>query len=92
MSAQVLSDIAGFINGFICHKYITFKSQVRGKSIINEFTRFFFTSVFTMIIAMTLLVVFVQIIGLDPKIARALLIPIIGIINYIGHSRFSFIR
>jgi putative flippase GtrA len=90
MLAQLLSSILGIVNAFIFHKYITFKSRVRGKGILVEFVRFFSTCLFSIIIGLLLLPFFVEIIGLDPKISRAILIPIIAIINYFGHSRFSF--
>jgi putative flippase GtrA len=90
MLAQVLSNVLGIINAFIFHKYITFKSPVRGKGIVIEFARFFSTCLFSMIMGLILLPFVVEIIGFDPKISRAILIPIIAIINYFGHSRFSF--
>lgn len=90
MLAQILSNVLGIINAFIFHKYITFKSRVRGNGIIFEFARFFSTCLFSIIMGLILLPFFVEIIGFDPKISRAILIPIIAIINYFGHSRFSF--
>jgi len=90
MLAQLLSNVLGIINAFIFHKYITFKSPVRGNGIIIEFARFFSTCLFSMIMGLILLPFVVEMIGFDPKISRAILIPIIAIINYFGHSRFSF--
>ena len=90
MLAQLVSNVLGIVNAFIFHKYITFESRVRGKGILAEFARFFSTCLFSMMIGLMLLPFFVEIIGLDPKISRAILIPIIAIINYFGHSRFSF--
>jgi putative flippase GtrA len=63
---------------------------VRGNGIIIEFARFFSTCLFSMIMGLILLPFVVEMIGFDPKISRAILIPIIAIINYFGHSRFSF--
>jgi len=37
-----------------------------------------------------LLPFFVEVFKIDPKIAGALLIPIVAIVSYFGHSRFSF--
>jgi putative flippase GtrA len=90
MSAAVLSNILAIINAYIFHKYITFKSRVRGKGIIAEFARFFSTYLFTMIMGLILLPFFVEVVGIDPKISGALLIPIGVVISYFGHSRFSF--
>ena len=90
MLAQLLSNVLGIINAFIFHKFITFKSRVRGMGILFEFARFFSTCLFSIMMGLIFLPFFVEIIGLDPKISRAILIPIIAIINYFGHSRFSF--
>ena len=90
MSAAVLANILAIINAYIFHKYVTFRSLVRGKGIIIEFVRFFSTYLFTMILGLILLPVFVELLGIDPKISGALLIPVTAIISYFGHSRYSF--
>jgi putative flippase GtrA len=90
MSAALLSNILAIINAFIFHKYITFKSRVSGKGILIEFARFFSTYLFSMILGLILLPFFVEVMGIDPKISGAMLIPITVIISYFGHSRFSF--
>lgn len=92
MSAAVLSNIIAITNAFIFHKYITFKSTVRGKAIVAEFARFFSTYLFTMILGLILLPLFVEVLGIDPKISGALLLPVGVVISYFGHSRFSFRR
>lgn len=90
MAAALLGNILAILNAFISHKCITFKSQVRGKAMIIEFTRFFSTYLFSMILGLMLLPFFVEVMGIDPKISGALLIPVTVIISYFGHSRFSF--
>ncbi|MEI7636465.1 MAG: GtrA family protein [Syntrophus sp. (in: bacteria)] len=90
MSAAILSNILAIINAYIFHKNITFQSTVRGKGILIEFTRFFSTYLFSIILGLILLPVSVEVLGIEPKISAALLIPVTAIISYIGHSRFSF--
>jgi putative flippase GtrA len=92
MTAAVLSNIIGTISGFIFHKHITFKSTVRGKAVIIEFFKFYSMYAVTIIIGLALLPFFVEVLKIDPKIAGALLIPIVAIVSYFGHSRFSFIK
>ncbi len=92
MSAAVLSNILAISNAFIFHKYITFRSPVRGKGIISEFIRFFSTYLFSSFLGLILLPFFVEIIHIDPKISGAILVPVIAVISYFGHSRFSFGR
>jgi GtrA-like protein. len=78
------------INAYIFHKYITFKLSVKGKGIILEFTRFFSTYLFSIILGLILLSFFVEMIGIEPKISGAMLMPITVIISYFGHARYSF--
>lgn len=92
MSAAVLSNIIATISAFFFHKHITFKSVVRGKGVIIEFFKFYSTYTVTNILGLALLPVFVEVFKIDPKIAGALLIPIVAIVSYFGHSRFSFAK
>jgi putative flippase GtrA len=90
MSAAVLANILAILNAYIFHKFVTFRSPIRGLAIIPEFARFFSMYLFSFFLGLVLLPVFVELFHLDPKIAGALLIPITTIISYLGHSRFSF--
>jgi len=90
MSAAILANILAVFNAYIFHKFVTFKSEVRGKGIIWEFIRFYSTYLFSTIIGLALLPFFVEVLMIDPRISGALLIPITTMISYFGHSRFSF--
>lgn len=90
MSAAVLAGILAILNAYIFHKFITFRSPIRGIAIIPEFLRFFSTYLFSIFLGLVILPVFVELFHYDPKISAALTIPITTIISYIGHSRFSF--
>jgi putative flippase GtrA len=90
MSAAVLANILAILNAYIFHKFITFRSPIRGIAIIQEFLRFFSMYLFSFFLGLILLPIFVELFHYDPKISAALLIPITTIISYIGHSRFSF--
>lgn len=92
MTAAILSNIIATISAFFFHKHITFKSTVRGKGVIIEFLKFYSTYAATTILSFVLLPFFVEIFKIDPKISGALLIPIVAITSYCGHSRFSFIK
>lgn len=92
MLAMVLGQIIATINAFIFHKYITFKSNVRGKGIIFEFLRFCLTYVFTFTLSLILLPFFVELINVHPRISAAMVILICSLISYVGHSRFSFVK
>ena len=90
MMAALLSNIIGTTSAFLFHKYITFKSSVKGMGVIGEYFRFYSTYTVTNILGLALLPVFVEVFKIDPKISGALLIPITAIVSYYGHSRFSF--
>lgn len=90
MTAAVLANIISTISSFIFHKYITFKSTAKGKGIIIEFFKFYSMYTVTNILGLVLLPFFVEVLKIDPKIAGAFLIPVVAIISYFGHSRFSF--
>jgi len=90
MLAMVLGQIIATINAFLFHKYITFKSKVRGWGIILEFFRFCLTYVFTFSLSLILFPFFVELINIHPRITGAIVILICTLISYVGHSRFSF--
>jgi putative flippase GtrA len=92
MTAAVLSNIIGTICAFFFHKHISFKSTVRGKGVVIEFFKFYSTYAATTILGFALLPFFVEVFKIDPKISGALLIPIVAIVSYFGHSRFSFVK
>ena len=90
MSAMVLAQVLAVVNAYIFHKYITFKSEAKGKAIIAEFFRFSTTYVVTFCLSLVLLPALVEIGHIHPKIAAAIIILICTVISYLGHSRFSF--
>jgi len=92
MTAAVLANIIATISAFLFHKHITFKSTVKGKGVIIEFFKFYSMYTVTNILGFALLPFFVEVLKIDPKIAGALLIPVVAIISYFGHSRFSFVK
>ena len=90
MVAMVLAQILAVTNAFIWHKYITFKSKVKGKAIIAEYFRFSATYVVTFVLGLVLLPAFVEIMHMTPKIAAAIITLICMVFSYLGHSKFSF--
>lgn len=88
--AAVLSNILAITNAYIFHKYVTFRSPVKGIRMIPEFIRFFTTYLFSFILSLVFLPLFIERFSFDPRVAGALVIFITTVISYIGHSRFSF--
>ena len=92
MSAMILGNIIAIVNAYIFHKTITFKSTTKGKGTVLEFTRFCMTYLVTFCVSLILLPLIVELGGIDPKTAGALVILLCTAISYLGHSRFSFKR
>jgi putative flippase GtrA len=92
MSAMVLSNVVSVLNAFVFHKYVTFRSEARGKLLIIEFLKFSTTYLFTFLLSTVLLPIFVEVFHVLPKVAAAFIIPIGMVASYLGHSRFSFRR
>lgn len=90
MSAMVLGQIIAVLNAFIFHKFYTFRSQTKGKAMINEFFRFSSTYIFTFVLNLVLLPVFVELLLIPPKIAGACIVILLTIVSYFAHLYYSF--
>ena len=90
MCAMVLAHPLAVINAYICHKYITFKSEAKGKAIVFEFLRFQSAYIGTFFLSFVLLPVFVELGGIPPKISAAVVMIITAIVSYFAHTKFSF--
>ena len=92
MSAMVAGNFISVTNAYIFHKYITFKSDVKGKGMITEFFRFSMTYVVTFCLSLILLPFFVEVFHISPKLAGLIVVLLCTVVSYTGHSRFSFRR
>ena len=90
LSALILSNLLAITNAYIFHKYITFRSPVRGLKMIPEYLRFFSTYILSIIMSLVLLPFLIEVFNIDPSIAGAVIIVFCAFTSYIGHSRFSF--
>ena len=88
MLAMVFARPIAITNAFIFHKYVTFKSDVKGLGIIGEYFRFFMLGTF--ILALLLLPFLVEVFGFHHRIGAAVIIIITAIVSYFGHSKFTF--
>ena len=67
MCAMLLGQIIATINAFLFHKYVTFKSKIKGKKIIVEFFRFCLTYVFSFLLSLLALDVFFDRVALNKQ-------------------------
>ncbi len=90
MFAITIANIISIMNAFVFHKYVTFRSHVSGMSRVSEFLKFCTTYLFSLFLTLTVLPILVELLHIHPKVGAALTIPIVTVISYLGHSRFSF--
>ena len=90
MSAAVLSNILAVTNAYIFHKRITFQSRTKGSEALFEYLRFSMTYLFTFVLGLILLPIGVEIFGLDPKVAAAIVTLVLTGVSYVTHDKFSF--
>ncbi|MDD5169559.1 MAG: GtrA family protein [Syntrophales bacterium] len=90
MAANVFGSVLGITNAFFFHKHFTFKSRENGWDALREYFRFAGTYLFSFLIGLILLPVFVELLGMTPPVAAAALLLICTVFSYLGHSRFSF--
>jgi len=90
MTANVIGGILAITNAFFFHKHITFKSPEKGWAALREYVRFAGTYLFSFVLSLILLPIFVELAGMTPQLAAAAIILICTVFSYLGHSRFSF--
>ncbi|MEI6315939.1 MAG: GtrA family protein, partial [Syntrophus sp. (in: bacteria)] len=67
----------------------TFKSKEAGWDAFREYFRFAGTYLFSFILGLILLPLFVEVLGMTPQVAAAVIILICTVFSYLGHTRFS---
>ncbi|MCX7635694.1 MAG: GtrA family protein [Syntrophales bacterium] len=90
MTASALGNILAITNAFVFHKYITFRSSAKGMDAVLEYGRFWGTYLFTFVLGLVLLPLFVELLGMTPQVGAAFVIVVCMVVSYLGHSRYSF--
>ena len=85
--ANTVSFSVAVLNSFFWNKYWTFKSR---DCHISEFIRFNSVYVFVFVVNAITLIILVDIFNMNPKIGQLIALPIITIISFTGHRRWSF--
>lgn len=86
-----IATIVGTIVAFLSHRRFTFRISGRGKIFI-DFFRFAGVNVIALGINTIALPVLVEIGGLNPLVAQALIVIVTTVVSYVGHKFFSFRR
>lgn len=90
MPAIVLGNLLAIINAFIFHKYVTFRSSIKGIGILKEFIKFFLTYSASFILSLVLMPVLVEVFHFQPNFSAALIIIICTYFSYYGNLTYSF--
>ena len=85
--AATVGYILGILNSYIWNKYWTFKSK---KTIKVEFAKFIIVYLFSYIVNIITLTIFVEIFDMIPEIGEIFGISLATIISYLGLKYYSF--
>jgi putative flippase GtrA len=87
LMSLVISHILGVTHSYIWNKWWVFKSN---KNLIIEFLKF--NSVYAAVFFSNALVLifFVNVLNLDPRIGQLIALPMITMISFTGHKYWSF--
>jgi putative flippase GtrA len=83
----LIANIVGITHSFIWNKWWTFRSN---KHIKHELPKFITVYGVTFILNLVLLVVFVELLKFDKRIAQLFALLFTTVISYIGHKLWSF--
>lgn len=87
LTSLIISHIIGVTHSYIWNKYWTFKSK---GTYINEFIKFNSVYVIVFIVNAITLIILVDILNINPRMGQLITLPIITIISFMGHRRWSF--
>ena len=76
---------------FTLHRHYTFKVNGTGNVFI-DFVRFLSVYVVALLLNSIALPVFVELLGLPPWLAQAIIVVVTTLVSYFGHKYFSFRR
>lgn len=92
MLAILLSNAVAMLMAYSLHRTITFRSTSSGKQLLREFGRFALNNSLTVALSICLLPVFVEILGIAPKVGGLLVTFICTLVSYYAHSRITFAK
>jgi len=85
----VVSHAIGVLHSFVWNKYWTFGSdELR----MDEFIRFNLVYGAYLIVNAAILIFFVDILNLNPRIGQLIALPILTVVSFAGHKYWSFAK
>jgi len=83
----IIAHTIGVLHSFVWNKYWTFRSD---KLRLDEFIKFNLVYVGYLVVNAVILIYFVNILGLDPRIGQLIALPILTVVSFAGHKHWSF--
>lgn len=90
MPAVIVSNIFAVLMAYTLHRNITFRSTTQGIYLVKEFGRFVLGNMAAIASNILLLPVFVELLGVRPKLAAFEVAMLCTIVSYYAHSRVTF--
>lgn len=78
----------GAITNYILQRKLTFKNKYQKKT--KQFTFFFTYAIIGLVTNSILLTMLIEGLTLWPTLAKAIIIPVLGLINYLVHRKITF--
>ena len=88
-TCQTIGYVAGVINSFIMNRWITFRDGSATRIEI-QVPRFVLVNIFTLVISILCLKLFVNTLGLNPYLAKIPVTIAVMILNYFGYKKYVF--
>lgn len=88
-TCQTIGYIAGVINSFIMNRLITFRDG-ETTQIVIQVPRFVLVNIITLVISILCLKLFVNILSINPYLAKIPVTAIVMILNYFGYKKYVF--
>ncbi|MET1002510.1 MAG: GtrA family protein [Acidimicrobiia bacterium] len=85
------SYVLAIVVAFALHRRFTFRVSGTGNVVI-DFLRFASVHVVALVINTVALPLLVEIVGLEPLVAQAIVVVVTTLVSYFGHKLFSFRR
>jgi|ETNmetMinimDraft_26_1059896.scaffolds.fasta_scaffold110481_2 putative flippase GtrA len=88
--AMIIAQIIAITNAFIFHKFITFRSKIRGIRMFFEYIKFFATYTFSFFLNLLFLYILVDEFKQNSNLSGAIILPVTAVISYYMHFYVTF--
>lgn len=88
--SNVLGFIAALVVGYVLYNHLVFETNKKGKEGIKQFFSFAITRIFTLLLSVLILYIFVTLLNYNDKIVKILAEIVVTIINYFVSNYIVF--